>query len=274
VASDNCDLLCDVMPRVLDFPDAEHVQFPNAPLKLMLGQVRFPAILKIASPGGLAAFQEELRQEYSEYTEEQQLGLLISPEGMQTASEAKNYRFATADGAWSVIVNPMGLTLEASIATKYSTYEEFETRYTKLWEVALRHLGPSRLVQQGLRYVDFFDWSDVALHDWAHYIAVPLLGTVGVDHFADHVEHTITDARVRLDPLGTMSLKYGITRGGPQNEVGFLLDTDVFTQTPDEDITVKSVMRRFKAFHEEIHAFFNWATTDDARERFRHAPGD
>ena len=261
------------MPRVLSFPDADHVQFSNAPLKLMLGQVRFPTILKIASPGGLAGLQEELRHEYSEYSEEQQLGLLVGSEGMQTASEAKNYRFATADGAWSVIVNPTSMTLEASTATKYSTYDEFESRYGGLWAAALSHLGPSRLVQQGLRYIDFFDWADVEFPDWGKYIAPPLLGATGVPELAGHVEHSITDARFRLEPLGTMALKYGVSRGGPQNVMGFLLDTDVFTQTPDEDVSVEAVMRRFKAFHEEIHAFFSWATTTEARERFSHDAG-
>lgn len=263
------------MSRILSLPDAEHVQYSNAPLKLMLGQVRFPAILKIAAPGGLASFQEELRKDYSEYAEEQQLGLLISPEGMQPVTDAtKNYRFTTSDGGWSIVVNQGFLTLEASIATKYSTYEEFHARFEQAWDVALRHLEPTRVVQQGLRYVDFFDWEDVGLRDWSRYIAWPLLGVLGVKEFVDHVEHAVTDVRLQLGDLGVMSLKYGLSRGGPNNIPGFLLDTDVFSQTPQENISVASVMDRFKAFHEEIHVVFNWGTTDQARERFSHGPSD
>jgi uncharacterized protein (TIGR04255 family) len=261
------------MARILGLPDADHVQYSNAPLKLMLGQVRFPAILKIAAPGGLAGFQEEIRKDYSEYAEEQQLGLIISPEGMQPAGDAsKNYRFATADGGWSIVVNQGFVTLEASIATKYSTYEEFHDRFQQAWDAVLRHLEPTRIAQQGLRYVDFFDWDDVSLDNWGRYISSQLLGVLGVREFVDHVEHTVTDARLQLGDLGVMSLKYGLSRGGPNNVPGFLLDTDVFSQTPQDDTSVDFVMERFKAFHEEIHVVFNWATTPDARARFSSEP--
>jgi uncharacterized protein (TIGR04255 family) len=256
------------MARVLTFPDAPHVQFPNAPLKLMLGQVRFPAVLKAATPGGLAGLQEELGDEYSDFAEEQQFGLIVGPGGMQPTNEARNYRFRTKDGAWSVLVNPTSVTLEASIATKYSTYEEFNARYSHIWDVVIRQLKPARLEQQGLRYVDFFDWPDVKPADWRRYLAPALLGALGVDELVDHLEHTITDARLQLGDLGVMSLKYGLARGGPEQVVGFLIDTDVFRQASEDDVSVETVMTRFTSFHEEIHAFFNWATTPDARGRF------
>jgi uncharacterized protein (TIGR04255 family) len=260
------------MPRVLTFPDAEHVHYSNAPLKLMLGQVRFPAVLKIAAPGGLAEFQEEIRDEYSEYSEEQQVGLVIGAEGMQPTSEARNYRFATADGAWSLVVNPTFLSVEASVATKYSTYDEFRDRFANVWAVALRHLEPKKSVQQGLRYIDFLDWTDVAPPDWGRYINSHLLGALGVPELVEHVEHTITDTRFQLGDEAALSLKYGLARGGPDNLPGFLLDTDCFSQAQHEDVTVDAVTGRFNLFHEEIHVLFNWAMTDQARERFRRDP--
>lgn len=41
-----------------DIPAAEHEAFANPPLKTMLGQVRFPAILRIADLGALGAFKK------------------------------------------------------------------------------------------------------------------------------------------------------------------------------------------------------------------------
>ena len=97
---------------------------------------------------------------------------------MQPAAEAsKNYRFTTSDGGWSIVVNQGFVTLEASIATKYSTYEEFHDRFQQAWDAVLRHLEPTRIAQQGLRYVDFFDWDDVSLDNWSRYISPPLLGS-------------------------------------------------------------------------------------------------
>jgi len=257
------------MTRTLTLPDAEHEQFPTPPLKVMLGQVRFPAILKIAEPAGLAPFQEEIREEYSEYSEEQQLSLAVGPEGMSAAGESRNYRFTTTDGAWSVVLNPMFLTLEASIAKKYSNYQEFRDRFAHLWDVALRHLRPTKSVQQGLRYIDFFDWDDVAPAEWGRYINAHLLGVLGAENIVEHVQHTLTDTRLQLTSEMGLSLKYGLVRSGPENAVGFLMDTDCLSQAPQEDVSVEAILSRFDSFHDEIHVLFHWAVTPEAKERFR-----
>lgn len=259
------------MARVLALPEADHVQFPNPPLKAMLGQVRFPTILKIASPAGLAEFQEELRGDYPEYAEEQQLSLAIGPGGMSPAGESKNTKFSTTDGGWSVVLNPTFVTLEASIAKKYSNYEEFRERFARVWDAALRHLGPTKSAQQGLRYIDFFDWDDVTAAEWGRYISPTLLGLLGADALVGHVEHTLTDARLQLSDEMAISLKYGLVRGGPDNVLGFLLDTDCLSQTTHDDVTVDAVLSRFDAFHDEIHVLFHWAVTPEAKERFSDA---
>jgi uncharacterized protein (TIGR04255 family) len=267
--SDDCDLLCDVMTRALALPDAKHEQFTNPPLKVMLGQVRFPAILKIASHAALASFHEEIRKEYSEYSQEQQLTIAVGPEGMSQAGEAKNHRFATADGAWSVVLNPNFLTLEASIAKKYSNYEAFRERFGFVWDVAVRQLEPTTVAQQGLRYIDFFDWDDVGPGDWGRYINPHLLGALGAPDVVGHVEHTVTDMRLRLTDEIALSFKYGLARSGPESALGFLMDTDCLSQTPQEDVSVEAVLSRFDTFHDEIHVLFHWAVTDEAKERFR-----
>ena len=184
------------MPRSLSLPDAPHEQFPSPPLKAMLGQVRFPAILRVAKPAELAGFQDEIRNEYSEYSEEQQLNIAVGPEGIAATGEAKNHRFSTADGAWSIVLNPTFLTLEASIATEYSNYDGFRSRFAQVWDAALRHLQPAKAVQQGLRYIDHFDWADVSPTDWGRYINPHLLGILGVDDLARHVQHTLSDTRL------------------------------------------------------------------------------
>ncbi|TMC47397.1 MAG: TIGR04255 family protein [Chloroflexi bacterium] len=268
-ASDDCDLLCDVMTRALSLPDADHEQFDNPPLKVMLGQVRFPAILKLADPAGLAAFQDEIRSEYSEYGVEQQLNLAVGPEGMSTAGEAKNYKFSTSDGAWSVVVNPMFVTLEASVATRYSNYEEFSDRFGRIWEAALRLLGPTKSQQQGLRYIDFFDWPDVAPSEWGRYLNPYLLGLLGAEEIVNNVEHTLTDARLKLTDDIAIAFKYGLVRSGPENALGFLMDTDCLSQTPQDDVTTEAILKRFNDFHEEIHRLFHWCLTPEAIERFR-----
>jgi uncharacterized protein (TIGR04255 family) len=47
-----------------DIPAVEHEVFANPPLKVMLGQVRFPPVLRIADPAYLASFQEAVRHQF------------------------------------------------------------------------------------------------------------------------------------------------------------------------------------------------------------------
>lgn len=261
--------MCDAMARALPFPDAPHEEFVAPPVKVMLGQVRFPTILRIANLSELADFHEDIREEYPEFAQEQQINLTVGPQGLSAGEDTRNYRFSTADGAWSVVLNPSFLSLEAAQATKYSNYGDFRDRFVFVWQAAQQHLGPSKIAQQGLRYVDHFDWPDVANDQWRRYVNESLLGVLGIDGVSNRVQHTLTDCRLDLGDGIVLSFKYGLVRMGPENAIGFTMDTDCFTQPATDDVAVDSVMSRFDRFHEEIHVLFNWATTDDARERFR-----
>jgi uncharacterized protein (TIGR04255 family) len=265
-----CDVLCDVsMPRVLALPFANHEEFPNPPVKAMLGQVRFPAILKIAQSGELGGFQDEIRAEYPEYSQEQQISMALGPEGMSATEQVQNHRFATSDGSWSVVLNQTFLTLEASVATKYSNYDDFRDRFATVWQTALQHLGPLRATQQGLRYVDVLDWDDVVAGEWSEYVQQNLLGLLGVPELSQHVQHDLTDSRLQLTDEVFIALKYGLVRSGPESALGFMFDVDCLSQAPHEDIDVEAITSRFDAFHEEIHVLFHWAMKPKAKERFR-----
>ncbi len=262
------------MTRALRLPDRDHEQFARPPLKVMLGQVRFPMIFRVARLSELADLQEELRDEYPQVAQERQMSLAIGPEGITSGEETLNFRFSTADGAWSIVLNPSFLTLEAAIATKYSNYEDFRTRFARVWDAALRHLQPSEATQQGLRYVDHLDWPDVPKNEWGRYINSKLLGVLGADEFGVDVQHTLTDSRLDLGDGTILSFKYGLVRTGPENALGFLLDTDCFSPVVGQDISVDEVVGRFDRFHNEIHVLFHWAVTEEAKERFRRGSND
>jgi uncharacterized protein (TIGR04255 family) len=255
--------------RTLPFPDSPHEQFDHPPLKAMLGQVRFPAILRIQDLANLADFQEELRNEYPTFQQEQQIDFALTPDGMSAGPETRNVRFSTSDNAWSVVLNPTFLTLEASVAEKYSTYDEFRDRFGALWDIALRHLKPTEVVQQGLRYIDHLEWPDVERDGWARYIQPELLGLLQFQALAPRVQHTLTDVRIDLGDSTFLSFKYGLVPAGPNGAVGFLMDTDCFRQAATSDIRPTEIAETFNRFHDEIHALFNGVLTDDARERFR-----
>lgn len=258
------------MAPVLALPEAEHEQFPNPPLKLMLGQLRYPAVLRVAQHAELAAFQDAIRELYPDYAEDQQLNLALGPQGIAASTEAlRNYRFSTPDRAWSVVVNPASVTLEATVATQYTHYGEFRDRFAQVWEVALERFGVTRIDYQGLRYIDHLDWDDVGASDWSRYVDASLLGPLGVDELQGRVVHTLTDCRLDLQEDTMISFKYGLVNTGPEGRIGFLMDTDAAIQRTTGEVGVHEMLVRFDALHEEIHNLFSWATTEEARERFR-----
>jgi len=249
----------------LDLPEVEHERFLAPPLKAMLGQVRFPPILRLAEATGLAPLQDALRHDFPELREEQQLSITLGSEG--TAQSAQRlWRLSTADGTWSVLFAPDFVTLEAE-PNQYTDYQEFRARFESLWGVVLEHLRPLRRVQQGLRYIDHIA-RELRGPDWEEWINPDLLGLTRLERFGDSLDHALTDLRFSL-PDGQLSFKHGMVRAGPDNVPGYLLDFDCFTQEASAELDSDVVLNQFDSFHDVIWHLFRFSVTDQAVEEFR-----
>lgn len=145
------------MTTGLDIPIVEHEVFPNPPLKAMLGQIRFPTVLRIADLASLAPFQEAIRGDFPVFREEQQLSLVVGPQGPQAPQIQRAWRFVTANQGWSFLLTPDAVTLEADVAFGYTSYEEFSRRFRGVWQAIADQFGPAQVSRQGLRYVDHFE---------------------------------------------------------------------------------------------------------------------
>ena len=159
----------------MDLPEVAHEQFASPPLKAMLGQVRFPQILKIAEPAAVAPFQAAIADEFPTLTQEQQIQILLGPTGGGTGAQ-KLWRFTSEDRAWSVLLGLDSLTIEAEW-TQYTEYAAWRARFERVWQAASEHLGPSVVLYQGLRYIDHLE-RDLPGPEWARWINPELLGAV------------------------------------------------------------------------------------------------
>jgi uncharacterized protein (TIGR04255 family) len=249
----------------MDLPEVVHEQFASPPLKAMLGQVRFPTILKIADAASVAPFQSAIAAEFPTLSQEQQVQILLSPAGGGTGAQ-KLWRFTSADSAWSVLLSTDSLTIEAEW-TQYTEYNEWRSRFGRVWQAAIDHLEPTTVLYQGLRYIDHLE-RDLPGPEWATWINPDLLGAVRLSRFADALDHALTDLRLRIDD-GVLSFKHGIVALGPNNARGYLLDFDCFTQTVPDAIDSESVLSRFDGFHSVIWRLVRWSLTDAAVESFR-----
>ncbi|HTZ65212.1 MAG TPA: TIGR04255 family protein [Solirubrobacteraceae bacterium] len=250
----------------LDIPTVEHEVFRNPPLKAMLGRVRFPTVLRIADLPSLAPFQEAIRHEFPTFSQERQLSFVVGPQGPQGASAQQAFRFITEDGGWSILLTPETVTLEADVAVRYASYDEFVERFQLAWTAILTHFGPRQVARQRLRYVDHLE-SERSAPEWASLINPDLLGPV-VERFGDAVTQSASELRLSLAD-GVLVFKHGMLPVGPDGKMGYLLDFDYSTEQPSDDTSLDAIMQRFNRYHETLHSFFRWCVTDAALEIFR-----
>lgn len=249
-----------------DIPTVEHEAFGNPPLKAMLGQVRFPPVLRIADLPSLIPFQEAIRNEFPTFGQEQQISFVLAPQGPQSAAAQQAFRFSTSDGAWSVVLTPEALTLEADVAVRYTSYDEFIDRFRLVWGAILEHFAPNQVSRQGLRYVDHLE-GDRSAAEWASLINADLLGPL-VGAFGAGVGQSVSELRFARED-GVLVFKHGMLPLGPEERMGYLLDFDYFIEEASDDTSVDAVIARFDRYHELLYSFFRWCVTDEALAEFR-----
>lgn len=232
----------------------------------MLGQVRFPPVLRIADPASLASFQEAVRHQFPTFRQEQQLTLMMGAQGPQVPSLQNAYRFVTDDGAWNILLTTDAVTLEADIAAGYTSYDGFVEQFRLVWQAILAHFAPDRVARQGLRYVDHIEGERTA-PEWAALINHDLLGPL-VDRFGTAIAQSASELRLTRED-GVLVFKYGMLPLGPDATMGYLLDFDYFNEEPSDDTSLEAVMDRFTGYHEALYSLFRWCVTDVALEAFR-----
>jgi len=256
------------MSAHIDIPRVEHEVFASPPLKVMLGQVRFPTVLRAADIGSLVPFQEAIRHQFPTLRQEQQLTLTVGPQGPQGPTMQPAFRFITGNGGWSFLLTPDAVTLEADVAAGYVSFDEFVDQFHLVWQAILANFSPDRILRQGLRYVDHIE-GDRPAPEWASLINPELLGPV-VDRFGTAITQTASELRLTRDD-GVLVFKHGMLPLGPEARMGYMLDFDYFNEEPSDDTSLEAVMGLFDAYHETIYSMFRWCVTDAALEAFRAA---
>lgn len=252
-----------------DIPAVQREVFAKPPLKTMLGQVRFPIVLRIADLGALGGFQEAIQGDWPTFDQEQQLSVTLGPQGLQQAGTARAFRFTAADQTWSAVLTPEAITIEAGLGGEhYTSYEEFTRRFSSVWTALIEHFKPAAVLQQGLRYVNHIE-RELPPAEWATLINNELLGPITTS-LGSGLLQAISDLRFQRED-GTLAFKHGLVQAGPESKQGYLLDFDYFGREQREDPSVETVMSRFDRYHETIYNFFRWCVTEQALQEFRDA---
>jgi uncharacterized protein (TIGR04255 family) len=261
----------------MPLPEYTRVLFGKSPLRLVVGQIRFPLQLRLTEAGFTAPFQEALAEDYPVAAREQQVAFQVSAKGLQTAPAETLLRFSSRDGAWAVVLGEAALTLEVR---GYSAIEEFTSRFEKVLAAAKERLRLRERSRLGLRYInEFRHETGRSLADWAKLLNPELLGFLGGDLLEGRVEHMAHEVQVRRAD-GVLAVRHGLLAGGvveplPPAPVAdgrfYLLDMDYYDERP-APLDIETTSRALTNYNDVMYRFFRWTLGE---QMYRHLePGE
>jgi uncharacterized protein (TIGR04255 family) len=247
-------------------PEVERVLFRNTPLRLVIGQVRFPLLQRFSEGAFIAPFQDALADDYPVVSREQQVSFQVSEKGLQSGGETL-LRFSSRNGHWAVVLGEAALTLEVR---GYSSIEEFSARFKKVLTAAREKLVIKERARLGLRYInEFRHGAGESLGDWARLLKPELLGFAGTDLFGGPVEHMVQEIQVRR-PDGVLAIRHGLLTGSvvvertpapPAAGRFYLLDMDYF-DARQEALDVERTTNTLRDYNDVMYRFFRWCLGD------------
>ncbi len=122
----------------MKLPEYEWVQFRKAPLRLVIGQVRFTIMPRFGQDTFIAEFQEAIRSAYPKVAREAAVTYQLSPAGIQPNTGEKLWRFSSRDLLWSVVIGESAITLESR---GYDSMKDFLDRFRFLLQEGKEQLG-------------------------------------------------------------------------------------------------------------------------------------
>lgn len=259
-----------------DLPPAE-VPLADAPLVRVIAQVKFSEVLSVENAEVVSHFQTAIGEKYGVLSRESGMGFVPFPfsgqfPGLQHHQSATTFwRFADhpVDWQWRVTLTSQFLTLEVS---RYTSRTEFFERLGTLLGALASHIKPTMMTRLGVRYINRITGAELA--DAALLVKPYIAGVVGTC-MAPSVNLSVTESMFDLGDHKMMS-RWGLMPANstvdpsaviPIDEPSFLLDLDVFDETPVIFDAI-AITARAKSFAERSYAFFRWAITDEFLTRF------
>jgi uncharacterized protein (TIGR04255 family) len=244
-------------------PEFGRVLFKKAPLTKVIGQVRFPILLRFSDGTFIAPFHESVRREYPHVSREHQMSLKLSAgEGVQTSVGEVLWRFATPDRRWSVVLGETAITLEVP---GYSSIDEFLARFSSIIAAAQPTLELAQRTRLGLRYINEIRYPNGdTLADWASLLRPEFVGFAASDLLDGRVEDMRQELRVHRDD-GILAVRHGLVgvsdalaSGQPTTvERFYLIDLDYFDPT-ECDLDIETTVGQMRSYNDVMYRFFRW----------------
>jgi len=250
----------------LDFGTHEDVVFERAPLVSVLTQIRFPPVLSLMSAAGVAGFQTAIRDSYPTMLPAQRTATIAM--GEQTVGveqKAPTWRMQSQDGNWTVGVAADFISLETP---SYSSIDEFLARCAEVLRAIHRTIRPAASVRVGLRKVNLLRY-DGEQENLSSIVRPEVLGSLAVRDFPAPLTNYFSQFEFTEDD-NKLVVRCGLVIH--DDEPGFLLDCDCFTERPypiDGRDTLIGLLRHFS---DGITSFFHWSIQDAYKRQLGPRP--
>lgn len=260
---------------VIDAPFGEpipSIHLSQAPLGLVVAQLRFPAVLALDVDSGrelVAAFQERIRDSYPLIEVRREVSVtLAEPDYAPKTTTGQLFRFFSADHAWQTSLTSSFVALQTNTYTERADLIE---RLGGVLNALADTIKPAVCERLGVRYSSRL--ADPALlARLSDLIRPEILGAaMGSDACDDSVQrvHTITDSMYAL-PEASLRSRWGIIPPGttidadipPAPAESFFIDIDVFSSGVTQfEPTV--VIDRIRDLCDHQYRYFRWMVTQD-----------
>jgi uncharacterized protein (TIGR04255 family) len=252
----------------MDLPEYKWVRFKKSPLRLVIGQVRFPIIPRFKQEGFIAPLQEAVRSEYPGCFREPTLTYQLSQTGISQVPGESLWRFSTRDGIWSFVVGESALTFESR---RYTSMKEFSERFKSIMELAVKHLGITERLRLGLRYTNEIRYPEAnTLSDWRALLNQEFIGFDATSLLSGHVDHMLQEIQIKRSD-GILAIRHGLLSGTvvpPLPQEGtvdghfYLLDLDYYDAV-ECALDISSTIVQIQAYNDVMYRFFRWTLEDN-----------
>ena len=250
----------------MSIPESPRVEYRRNPLANVVCQLRYPSILRINAVDPIE-FQEEIRHRYPLYQAVNMtieapipspvLGQTIGIGAVNTLE--RSYKFASEDNRWTITLTKDYLAIETNYYENWNDFKDYLDLPLAVLENIYRPMFFSRI---GLRYIDLIERSRLGLSDvpWQQlfqsFIAAPFYST---DIEGDEIAQFRSHLGLRLDNGTKVNIVHGLVLQPGRNEVGFVIDSDFFT---DERKEIGDAIKTLDGFNRKAGDLFRWCITD------------
>ena len=247
----------------------------EAPLVRVLGQVRFPKILKISEEGFVADFQEAIRKDYPHLQKDLVRGVNLTLSGEEVQYQQMKsviWRFFDPTKTIRVSLAQDAITLETA---SYASRDEFLGRIRFILDHLKGTIAPASVERVGLRYVNRIQ-DQSQLESLAQLIQPEILNILQPS-LVPNIEGSMMFVS-GTTAEGKITAHYGLVPAGishnseitPPVEVrSWVLDIDSYSTTlTSKKFDVQMLYGKLNKVAERAYSFFRWSITEKFLERF------